>query len=199
MEQSLQDLNMSYIDLYIVHWPGSFGKPPNDPKHASIRKESWQALESMVDSGKVKSIGVSNYTVRHLEELLGYAKIKPVLNQFELHPCLYQKKLVEFCEKHQILIQAYSSLGRNALLTTEYEQKYPFFKDIKAKYPRPFSQILLKWAIQHGWIILPKSKSPARIQENFDLEGWELQQEDMKLLDSIGEAERFCWDPTNVA
>jgi len=189
---SLKDLNTDYIDLYLIHWPGSTGVPASSfPK---LRAESWQALEKLQNEGKCKAIGVSNYTVRHLKELLANCTIKPAVNQVEFSPKLYQKELLEFCQSNGIVVEAYSPLQKGGNILSD-----DVVLQIAAKYKRTSAQVLLRWAIQHNMVVLPRSSHDGRIVENMRIFDFQLQPNDMAALDALHEDERVCWDPTNIA
>lgn len=162
------------------------------------RTGSYQALEKLYKEGKVKHIGVSNYTPKHLTHLLSVCEIVPHVHQFELHPCLYQPDVLEICKQHKIQVQAYSSLGEGNLVNGEIA--VPSLEKVVERVNQPRALVLLRWAIQHGWIIIPKSKSVDRIKENARVFSFELSKEDMYVLDKIHELEphRFCWDPTDI-
>ncbi|CEG78221.1 hypothetical protein RMATCC62417_12859 [Rhizopus microsporus] len=159
---------------------------------------SYRALEQLYKEGKLKQIGISNYTVRHLSELLQKCEIVPHVHQFELHPCLYQTELLNLCQQHNIQVQAYSSLGEGKLVNGEI--KIDCLYDIAQRLQTTPAVVLLRWAVDHGWLIIPKSKTPTRVKENASVLDVQLSDEDIKLLDDIHNAEtrRFCWDPTNV-
>jgi diketogulonate reductase-like aldo/keto reductase len=176
--KSLQLLDMEYVDLYLIHWPVK-----------ELRKESWQVLEELYQAGKCRAIGVSNYTIRHLEELSKYAKIVPAVNQVEFSTFLYQKELLEYCHGKGIQLEAYSPLTRTVKLKDKNIIK------IAKKYKKSSAQIMLRWAIQHQVIVIPKSVHKKRILENSQLFDFEIQDEDMKFLDSLNENMRLCWDP----
>ncbi|CAG8464947.1 27173_t:CDS:2 [Gigaspora margarita] len=195
---SLQRFNMDYFDLFLIHWPGTQKLKPSDPKHAINRKASYKALEELYTSGKIRAIGVSNYTHRHLTDLLSYCTIIPAVLQVELHPLYYQKELIDLCKEHKIQVQAYSSLGEGKLVNGEIE--IPVIKDIAKKNNVSVAQILLRWGYQHGFIVIPKSVKAERIKENLNIFEFELSNEDMEALDSLGKSQttKFCWDPTDI-
>lgn len=186
--------------MYLIHWPGTAKLDPSDPLNVKNRRESWKALEECVRSGKVKSIGVSNYTLRHLKEMEEYSTIKPAVHQFEAHPAYVQKDVIEYCQNLEIFVQTYASLGEGALLETEFLKENPEFNLLAEKYNCTVPQILLKWPLQHGWGIIPKSINPARIQENIDLNHFEISEDDMMILNNFNEKLFFkkCWNSQNV-
>jgi diketogulonate reductase-like aldo/keto reductase len=193
--ESLKKLGLDYLDLFLIHWPGAAKIPSSSPDNAVYRKNTWKEMERLVREGKCKHIGVSNYEIKHLRELLDYAVIPPYLNQFELHPYLYNKELVEFCKQHNIRVQAYSSLGQgdSRLLS------HPTVTKIASKLQKTPAQILLRWATQKNILVIPKSITNGRIIENMDCINWEIPEFEMQQLDQFDASIRFCWDPTIVA
>lgn len=177
-EQSLADLGLDYLDLYLIHWPGH-----------DAYKESWKAMEYLYQSGKIKAIGVSNFQVHHLEKLLSFATVKPVLNQIELHPKLTQNELREFCQKHQIAIQAWSPLMQGQILTN------PTIQSIAEQHGRSVAQIVLRWGIQQDILVVSKSVKPERIKSNAQLFDFQLSDEDMKTISALNEDLRVGPDP----
>ncbi len=167
-QQSLRELNLDYVDLYLIHWPAS-----------SRRGESWRALVELRKEGLCRSIGVSNYMIPHLRELLAESEVVPAVNQVEFHPFLFQKDLLEFCRARGILIEAYSPLTRGQRLND------PRFVAIASRYGRSPAQILLRWALEHGVVPIPKSSRPERIRENAAVFDFSLAPADMKALDAL--------------
>lgn len=190
-ETSLQKLGLDYVDLYLIHWPGS-SHPAHSPLNAKLRTESWRALEKIYAAGKARAIGVSNYTVRHLQELLVAASVTPAVNQVEFHPLLYQKDLFDFCNQHGIVLTAYSSIGKGKLVDNLDIGK------VAAKYGKFTAQILLRWAMQHGVIVIPKSSSPDRLRQNANVFDFEISQDDMTFLDGLNQNWHCAWDPSSV-
>ena len=180
-DKSLKTLNVDYIDLYLIHWPVK-GK----------RKDTWKAFEKIYESGYCKSIGVSNYMINHLEELFSYANIIPVINQVEFSPYNYQKDLLDVCNKNKILLEAYSPLTRMKKLDD------PKVLPIAKKYGKTVAQILLRWAIEHDIVVIPKSARKERIIENANIFNFSLDKDDMKILDNLDEGFRTAWDPTTI-
>ncbi|WP_068617683.1 aldo/keto reductase [Paenibacillus tuaregi] len=179
-ETSLKKLGLEYLDLYLIHWPVE-GK----------YKEAWRALETLYKEGRVKAIGVSNFQIHHLEDLLKDAEIKPVINQVEYHPCLTQKELRAFCEQHGIQMEAWSPLMQGGLLDNEV------LTTIAAKYNKSVAQVILRWDVQNGIITIPKSTKEHRIIENAAIFDFELTAEDMKLIDELNQNHRVGPDPDN--
>ncbi|CAI2166973.1 529_t:CDS:2 [Funneliformis geosporum] len=170
-ERSLEKLNTDYIDLLILH------SPLPGPQ---LRKESYDALQKLVRLGKVKSIGVSNYGVTHLKELLNQnPEIKPAVNQVEIHPWLTRNDIVTFCAQNDILVEAYSPLTKGNKLKDKKLVK------IAQKYNKTSAQILIRWGLQHGYITLPKSINKDRIIENVNVYDFEIEEDDMESLDKL--------------
>lgn len=191
-EASLHALGRQQLDVYLVHWPGVTGWRREDPRNASLRRDTWAAMEQLLQTGKTKAIGVSNYTIKHLEELMAYATVKPHVLQSECHPLLNQRELRLFCERHGIFFQAYSSLGTGELLqNTE-------IGDVACHYSKSPSQLLLRWAVQQGIGVIPKSTNPDRVMENATIFDFVISDEHMKLLNDLNRNHHFCWDPTDV-
>ncbi|KAK3831691.1 MAG: putative reductase [Linnemannia elongata] len=257
---SLRNLQVDYIDLYLIHWPGTSKLKLQDPQNAINRVESWRALEDLYHGKKLRAIGVSNYTLAHLAQLierphnshahhqdsttmatgtavpLARTMVIPHVHQFEMHPRLFQKPLVDYCQAHRIQVQAYSSLGESRLVSLTpppppaMDSNYntaplPGALDImpglirkyfahvtsttahlseeeeKEEYPRRAAQILLRWGLQHGAVVIPKSTHPERIRNNIDLFSFAIDNQDMAALDAYsveGERTRYCWDSTDV-
>jgi len=190
---------LDYIDLFLIHWPGTQKLKQHDSRNALNRSSSWAALERLHVEGKLRAIGVSNYTSTHLTELLAGCTVRPHVHQFELHPLLYQRELVSLCERNGVHVQAYSSLGEGRLINGE--MVLPALQEVVARYPqKTAAQVLLRWAVQHGWGVIPKSKNPERVKDNGNIFGFQLTEEEMRSLDSLSESNsrRFCWDPSDV-
>lgn len=200
VKSSLKRLDLEYIDLYLIHWPGTAGLAPDDPQNVVNRQQSWRALEDLKESGVLKAIGVSNYLKHHLEDMKASARMMPAVNQFELHPAHVPHEVIEFCSQHDIFIQTYASLGEGRLLNAEFLAKYPDFNRIAEKHNVSVPQVLLNWAVAHGWGVIPKSVHADRIRSNFALYEFKLDSEDMLYLDNFHKQESFktCWDPAIV-
>ena len=180
-EGSRRELGLEYVDLYLVHWPVP-----------QLRNESWKALVKIREQGLARSIGVSNYTIPHLEELLRATPVPPSVNQVEFHPFLFQRELLEYGQKHHIQLESYSPLTRGRRL------KHSLIKEIAAKYGRTPAQILIRWGLQHGLVVIPKSVRPERIQENADVFGFEIKSPDMARLDALDERSHLAWNPEDL-
>ncbi|MFG3612725.1 aldo/keto reductase [Rummeliibacillus stabekisii] len=179
-ETSLKKLGLDYLDLYLIHWPVE-GK----------YKDAWRALETLYKEGRVKAIGVSNFQVHHLEDLMKDAEIKPVINQVELHPRLTQKELKAFCQDNNIQLEAWSPLMQGQLLDNEV------LKDIAAKHNKSVAQVIVRWDLQNGVMTIPKSTKEHRIVENVDLFDFELTQEELEVIDGLNQNHRVGPDPDN--
>ncbi|GMA62549.1 aldo/keto reductase [Alicyclobacillus fastidiosus] len=178
-EESNRRLGLEYVDLYLIHWPVK-GK----------YKDSWRALEKLYKDGLVRAIGVSNFHIHHLEDLLADAEVVPTVNQVECHPLLAQTELRAFCADHKIQFEAWSplmqgNLNNGALL------------DIAKKYNKTPAQVVLRWDLQHGIVTIPKSIRESRIVENAQVFDFELSREDMATIDGLNENRRFGPDPDN--
>jgi diketogulonate reductase-like aldo/keto reductase len=178
--QSLGTLGLEYIDLYLIHWPVP-----------GLRDESWRALIELKKRGLCRSIGVSNYTVRHLEELLEKSGVVPDVNQVEFNPFLYQKELLEYCRGKKIQLEAYSPLTRGQKLRDRT------VVEVARSHSKSAAQVMIRWSLQHGLVVIPKSSKKERIRENSDVFDFELSAAEMARLDSLGESLRTDWDPTD--
>lgn len=170
LQRSLDRLSLDYIDLYLIHWPvpGCF-------------LNTWKDMEKILESGRALSIGVSNFEIRHLEELRKISGIVPVVNQIECHPLCYPKELIEYCQANGIQVQAYAPLARGAYLDND------ILCVLGTKYAHTPAQIGLRWAIQKGISVIPKSTHPERIASNARIFDFTIEQEDMDLLDTLNQ------------
>ncbi|XP_017565407.1 uncharacterized oxidoreductase Mvan_2161 [Pygocentrus nattereri] len=190
--RSLEQLGLDYIDLYLIHWPGTQGVAVGDKRNPKNRSQSWATLEDFHMEGKFKAIGVSNYTVKHMQELLKACRVVPAVLQVEFHPRYAQKELRALCEESGVCFQAYSSLGTGVLLTD------PVVQEVAERCGRTPAQVLLRWALQQNVPVLPKSAKPDRVQDNVRLFDFELSDSNMARLSSLDCGEKFCWDPSLV-
>jgi diketogulonate reductase-like aldo/keto reductase len=179
--QSLNNLQMDYVDLLLLHFPVTL-----------LRKKSWPALEEIQATGKAKCIGVSNYTVKHLEQMKEYANVMPAVNQVELHIFLQQPELLQYCRDNNITVEAYSPLAH------AQANDNPVIQQIADKHGKSYAQIMLRWCIQQDLVILPKSKTPSRLQENLNIFDFELDDQDMAQLKQQDQDMRTCWSPVHV-
>lgn len=177
-ESSMEKLNLDYLDLYLIHWPVQ-GK----------YKDTWRAMEKLYKEGRVKAVGVSNFTIHHLEDLANQSELKPVVNQVELHPRLSQPELREYCKQKEIAVEAWSPIARGRVLAD------PILQEIADKHNKSAAQVVLRWHLQNDVVIIPKSVNPSRLKENIDLFDFELSAEEMKTVNSMNRNERFGPDP----
>ena len=170
LQRSLDRLSLDYIDLYLIHWPvpGCF-------------LNTWKDMEKILESGRALSIGVSNFEIRHLEELRRVSGIVPAVNQIECHPLCYPKELIEYCQANSIQVQAYAPLARGAYLDND------ILCVLGTKYAHTPAQVGLRWAIQKGISVIPKSTHPERIASNARIFDFTIDQEDMDLLDTLNQ------------
>ncbi len=180
-EKSLQNLQTEYVDLLLLHFPVSF-----------LRKNSWKALVEIQKSDRARHIGVSNYTIRHLEEIKQQGLPKPYINQVELHVFLQQPELVNYCNDNGILLEAYSPLAHGK------EMDNPVIERIAKHHQVSYALVMLRWCIEQGFIILPKSVKPDRIRQNKQVLDFELTDEDHRGLKQLDKNMRTCWNPTFV-
>lgn len=177
-QRTLNRLQMDYLDMYLIHWPyGDF-------------LGTWKALEELYKEGKIKAIGVCNFTVEKLEELKANSTVLPVINQIELHPVFQQKELQVYDRENDIITQPWSPLGNgNAnLLSNEA------LKDIAGKYGKTVAQVILRWHLQEGFVVIPKSVTPSRIEENFNVFDFELTEGEMNVVRSLDTGKRLFFD-----
>lgn len=179
-ETSMEKLGLDYLDLYLIHWPVK-GK----------YVETWKALEKLYKDGRVRAIGVSNFHVHHLKDILDIAEIKPMVNQVEYHPHLTQKELHEFCKKEGIQLEAWSPLKQGELL------REPTIVEIAEKHQKSSAQIILRWDLQNEVVTIPKSIKEHRIIENADIFDFELTTEEMETINGLNKNERVGPDPDN--
>jgi 2,5-diketo-D-gluconate reductase A len=179
-DQTLKELAFDYLDLFLVHWPlpgvGDF-------------VETWKAMEEIYRSGRCRAIGVSNFQKHHLQRLFDETEIVPAVNQIEVHPYLIQDELRAFGTEHGIPTEAWSPLGRGAVL------EEPTLVDIARRHERTPAQVTLRWALQRGDIVFPKSVNRHRMEENFDLFGFELSQDEIDQISALNRDERIGPDP----
>ena len=205
LDTSLRKLNLDYVDLYLIHFP------------VRERRHIWRVLEGLQAKGKARSIGVSNFTIGHLTELLAETDTVPAVNQVEFHPYLYQRDLLDFCVAKGIVIEAYSPLthgkrlndprlvvvakrfSKVGLQPAPHWSQLPLIQKFSRRPGiRSTAQILIRWALQHQLVVIPKSARREGILENADVFDFEITKEDMQILDGFNENLRTCWDPTNA-
>jgi len=182
-DDSLNRLEMDYVDLYLVHWP--VGQPSDTP----IYNETWQAMEAIYKSGRARAIGVSNFMVHHLQTLLPTVNVAPMVNQVEFHPWLQQPDLQAFCRAHQIQLEAWAPIMRGRAL------EVPELVKLGEKYGKNAVQVSLRWMLDKGIVTIPKSVKKERIKNNADVFDFELDPADIALIDSLDRGQRFGPNP----
>ena len=178
-ERSLDKLNTDYLDLYLIHWPLP------DPEYKDwkqLDKETWRAMEELYQAGKVRAIGLSNFLPHHIDNILEDCTVRPAVDQIEYHPGYSQEAAVQYCKERNILVQAWSPIGRQRVL------EEPLVLELAGKYAVSPAQICLKFAVQRGIIPLPKSSSVERMKENLDLYSFEMEREDIWRLATMPQA-----------
>ena len=175
---SLKKLNLEYIDLYLIHWP-----------EKGSRREIWSALERIKKEGRSLSIGVSNFAPKHLNEILINANFTPAVNQIEMSPFLHQQEISSFCKKENIHLTGYCPLARGTRFNN------PLLCRVAEETNKTAAQVMIRWAIQNGNTVIPKSVRPKRIEENANVFDFELREDQIKILDELEEGLRFCPDP----
>ena len=175
---SLKKLNLEYIDLYLIHWPEN-----------GSRQEVWKALERIKIEGRSLSIGVSNFAPKHLNEILINADFTPTVNQIEMSPFLHQQEISSFCKKENIHLIGYCPLARGTRFNN------PVLCRVAEETNKTSAQVMIRWSIQNGYTVIPKSARPNRIEENADVFDFELREDQIKILDELEEGLRFCPDP----
>lgn len=176
-EESKKKLGLDYLDLFLIHWPVK-----------DKYKETWKALEKLYKEGQARAIGVCNFQVHHLQDLLQDSELTPMVNQVEFHPLLTQKELLSFCNEKNIQLEAWSPIMRGNL-------DLPLLSELSAKYKKTPAQIVLRWDLQHEVVTIPKSVTPQRIEENAAIFDFELSAEDMERIDGLNENKRLGPDP----
>ena len=205
LQTSLKRLQLDYLDLYLIHWPVAVREdvefPTSGDDFVSLEEiplsETWRGMEAIAKSGLSKHIGVSNFSVKKLDDLLNHCQVRPVVNQVEAHPLLKQQKLKDFCDKHNIIVTAYSPLGsldRSKQMKIENEPSMLEMKtveDIAQKMNITPAQVLISWSMCRGMSVIPKSTNPERMQLNLDCVNIDLDDDDMKELDALDKHFRY--------
>jgi diketogulonate reductase-like aldo/keto reductase len=175
-EQTCTDLGLAYLDLYLIHWPAAIGTTKEWEK---VNADTWRGLEKLYTDGRVKAIGVSNFLVHYLVALMQTAQIAPMVNQIEFHPGFMQAETVEYCNQHNILVEAWSPLGTGKML------RNPTLQTIAQKYNKSVAQLCIRWCLQNNTVPLPKSVTPARIIENAQVFDFEISSDDMAQINAM--------------
>eukprot|EP00929_Paragymnodinium_shiwhaense_P108917 TRINITY_DN75273_c0_g1_i1.p1 TRINITY_DN75273_c0_g1~~TRINITY_DN75273_c0_g1_i1.p1 ORF type:complete len:350 (-),score=78.39 TRINITY_DN75273_c0_g1_i1:154-1203(-) len=209
--QSLRKLGTPYIDLYVIHWPGpKTGWPlargvtaPKDWTPKMRDEGTWRAMEQLYQEGKVRALGVTNYSIRHLKALLKTCKVRPMVNQVEFHPLLVQTELIEFCKKEGIVLQAYASLGSTDGGQGARDELFnlPPVQAAAKAHKRSPAQVLLRWALEKGACVVPKSTKAHRLAENADIFKFSLTKKEVTAIDNLNKNKRFAWkglDPDTI-
>lgn len=182
LDASLQRLGLDYVDLYLVHWP-----------RPVLTEETWRAMEQALDEGRTRAIGVSNFLVHHLEQLLASATVPPAVDQVEFHPHLQQPDLVRFCADHDIRFEAWSPLKRGRILD------HPTLTEIGARHDATVAQVILRWNLQRGIVTIPKSVTRRRIEENARLYHFSLDDDEVAAIDALDAGDRIGPHPDLLA
>lgn len=173
-DESIKNLQLEYMDLYLIHWPAAKGS-----EWAKTNIDTWRAFEKLYYEGRIKSIGVSNFLKHHLEPLMQEAKVAPMINQIEFHPGQMQNETFEFCKQHKIVVEAWSPLGQGKMLENAA------LKEIAEKYGKTTAQVCIKWCLQNQVLPLPKSVTPLRIAENIDVFDFIISNADMATINAM--------------
>ena len=190
-EESMDKLGLDYLDLFLIHWPNPVCLRDNDRWQAA-NAESWKAMEELVEAGRVRAIGVSNFRPHHLDALLKTAKIMPQVNQIRLCPGDTEDETVAYCRERGILLEAYSPLGTGSIFDV------PQMRELAEKYGRTVAQICIRWSLERGYLPLPKSVTPSRIVENLDVFDFSLSAEDVQKIADLKGCVGYAPDPDGV-
>ena len=185
-DESMNKLGLDYLDLFLIHWPNPLAFRD---RWEQANAESWKAMEELYEAGKIRAIGISNFRSHHMDALLKTAKITPMVNQIRLCPGDTQDETVAYCREHQMVIEAYSPLGTGRIFDV------PEMQTLAKKYNRSIAQICIRWSLQRGYLPLPKSVTPARIQENLHVFDFELSEDDVQLIANLKGCVGYASDP----
>ena len=188
-EKTMDNLGLEYLDLFLIHWPAIKKQFDNAEE---INANTWKAFEEIYETGRVKAIGLSNFLPHHIDELMKTAKIKPMVNQIEFHPGFAQIETAKYCLENDIVVEAWSPLGRKEVLENET------LVELAKKYNKSTAQICIRWVLQHDILPLPKSVTPSRILENSQVFDFEISEDDMKIIDNIPCCGGQCANPDDV-
>ncbi len=187
-EESMDKLGLEYLDLFLIHWPNPLAFRD---RWQQANAESWKAMEELVDAGRIRAIGVSNFRPHHLEALAKTARIAPQVNQMRLCPGDTQEETAAFCRARGMVLEAYSPLGTGRIFDV------PEMQRLAEKYGRSIAQICIRWSLQHGYLPLPKSVTPSRIRENLQVFDFSLSEEDVQLIADLKGCVGYASDPDN--
>lgn len=188
-DKTCSDLGTDYLDLYLIHWPKVGGYEDEWERRIA---DTWRAFEELYRAGRIRAIGVSNFLVHHLETLLGFADIVPMVNQIELNPTYQQRETVAWCEARGIQLEAWAPLGRGRLLNN------PSIDVMAARYGKDVGQVCVRYALQKGYVTMPKSTKAARIKSNSEVFDFQLDDADMALLDSLDSEDNYTFHPDRL-
>ena len=177
----MDQLGLEYIDLYLIHWPVE-----------NLRNDSWRALNNIKESGRTRSIGVSNFSHKHLQELYSHSDIQPVVNQIELSPFLQQPLIASFCRSENIQLTGYCPLAKGR----RFDE--PVLADIAEQHSKSPAQVMIRWALQNRQAVIPKSSNPKRIVQNADIFDFQIGVDEMVRLDGLDDDSRYCPDPLSM-
>ncbi len=182
-DRSFEQLGLDYVDLYLIHWPVQV-----------LRLDTWRALERLTLDGRIRDIGVSNYMAVHLQEILEHAAVVPAVNQIELSPFNYRSRIetLDLCREHNIVVEAYSPLTKGRKLGD------PVLAEVAMAHGKSPAQVLIRWALDKGFVVLPKSVNRDRISENIDVFDFTLTADELDRLDALDEGLATGWDPTEA-
>lgn len=186
--KTLEDLQLDYLDLYLIHWPAASHQYEN---WEQINLDTWKDMTELYKAGKIRAIGVSNFLPHHLDALMK-TEVPPMVNQIEFHPGLTQQKVVAYCKEHGVLVEAWSPLGTGRVLQNEQLQA------IATKYNKTVAQLCIRWVLQNGVLPLPKSITPSRIVENTQIFDFEISAEDMAIINSMPSFGGSGLDPDKI-
>lgn len=189
-EESMSRLGLRYLDLYLIHWPNPI---KYRDRWQQANAGTWRAFEELYRAGRIRAIGVSNFRPRHLDELLKTAEVAPMADQIRLCPGETQDEVTAYCREHQMLLEAYSPLGTGKIF------EVPELKSLSEKYGKTIAQICIRWSLQMGFLPLPKSVTAARIRENADVFGFELSEEDVRLIAGLKGCCGYSRDPDTIS
>lgn len=185
-ETTINKLGTDYLDLYLIHWPN----PLKYREHwQEVNAETWKAMEELYHAGRIRAIGISNFRPHHMDELLKTAQVVPMVNQIRLCPGDTQDDVVAYSRSQNMLLEAYSPLGMGKIF------EVPEMKQLSEKYGKSIAQICIRWSLQRGYLPLPKSVTPARIQENAQVFDFELEEADVQLIADLKGCVGYSWDP----